>query len=127
MVFSAIYMSGVSQLPPQVQERIQRLQQLQNTMQQLLAQRQRIEMEVAESDKALEVLKEVPGEAKVYKSVGAVLVEKERDKVVKELEERKEFLDMRAKVLQKQEDKTKEKLTGLQETLQKELGINPAA
>lgn len=96
-------------------------------MQQLLAQRQRIEMEVAESDKALEVLKEVPDDAKVYKSVGAVLVEKERDKVVKELEERKEFLDMRAKVLQKQEEKTKEKLTGLQEILQKELGINPAA
>ncbi len=127
MVFSAINMSGVSQLPPQVQERLQRLQQLQNTMQQLLAQRQRIEMEVAESDKALEVLKEVPVDAKVFKSVGAVLVEKERDKVVKELEERKEFLDMRAKVLQKQEDKTKEKLTGLQETLQKELGINPTA
>jgi len=127
MVFSAVNMSGVSQLPPQVQERLQRLQQLQNTMQQLLAQRQRIEMEVAESDKALEVLKEVPGDAKVFKSVGAVLVEKERDKVVKELEERKEFLDMRAKVLQKQEEKTKEKLTGLQETLQKELGINPAA
>ncbi len=96
-------------------------------MQQLMAQRQRIEMEVAESDKALEVLKEVSGDQKVYKSVGAVLVEKERDKVVKELEERKEFLDMRAKVLQKQEEKTKEKLTGLQETLQKELGINPAA
>jgi prefoldin beta subunit len=127
MVFSAINMSGVSQLPPQVQERLQRLQQLQNTMQQLMAQRQRIEMEVAESDKALEVLKEVSGDQKVYKSVGAVLVEKERDKVVKELEERKEFLDMRAKVLQKQEEKTKEKLTGLQETLQKELGINPAA
>jgi prefoldin beta subunit len=127
MVFSAINMSGISQLPPQVQERLQRLQQLQNTMQQLLAQRQRIEMEVAESDKALEVLKEVPDDAKVYKSVGAVLVEKERDKVVKELEERKEFLDMRAKVLQKQEEKTKEKLTGLQEILQKELGINPAA
>jgi prefoldin beta subunit len=96
-------------------------------MQQLLTQRQRIEMEVAESDKALEVLKDVTGDTKVYKSVGAVLVERERDKVIKELEERKEFLDMRAKVLQKQEDKTKEKITGLQETLQKELGINPTA
>ena len=96
-------------------------------MQQLLAQRQRIEMEIAESDKALEVLKEVADESKVYKSAGAVLVEKKRDQVIKELEERKEFLDMRVKVLQKQEDKTKEKLTGLQETLQKELGINPSA
>ncbi|MBN2335307.1 prefoldin subunit beta [Candidatus Bathyarchaeota archaeon] len=119
-------MSGMAQLPPQVQERLQRLQQLQNTMQQLLSQKQRIEMEMMESDKALEALGEVPDDAKVYKSVGAVLVQRDRDRVVKELNERKEFLDMRAKVLQKQEDKTKEKLTGLQETLQKELGITPS-
>jgi chaperonin cofactor prefoldin len=32
---------------------------------------------------------------------------------------------MREKVLAKQEEKTKEKLQGLQETLQKELGIQP--
>ena len=84
-------------------------------------------MEMTESDRALEVLKEVPSDAKVYRSVGAVLVERERDKVIKELEERKEFLDMRAKVIQKQEDKTREKLTDLQGALQKELGINPSA
>ncbi len=94
-------------------------------MQQLLAQKQRIEMEVAESDRALDTLKDVPDDAKVYRSVGAVLVEKPKDNVVKELEERKEFLEMRMKVLQKQEDKTKEKRTGLQDTLQKELGIPP--
>ena len=83
-------------------------------------------MEMVESDKALEVLEQVQGSSKVYKSVGAVLVEKDRDTVVKELKERKEFLDMRAKVLKKQEDKTKEKLTTLQDTLQKELGITPS-
>jgi len=95
-------------------------------MQQLLLQKQRIEMEMVESDKALEVLEQVQGSSKVYKSVGAVLVEKDRDTVVKELKERKEFLDMRAKVLKKQEDKTKEKITTLQDALQKELGINPS-
>jgi len=95
-------------------------------MQQLLLQKQRIEMEMVESDKALEVLEQVQGSSKVYKSVGAVLVEKDRDTVVKELKERKEFLDMRAKVLKKQEDKTKEKITTLQDALQKELGITPS-
>lgn len=126
MVLSAIYMSGTAQLPPQVQERLQRLQQLQNTMQQLLLQKQRIEMEMVESDKALEALGEVKEDSKVYKSVGAVLVEKDRETVMKELKERREFLDMRAKVLKKQEDKTQEKMTALQETLQKELGITPS-
>jgi prefoldin beta subunit len=86
-------------------------------------QKQRIEVEMMESEKALETLNEVTGDSKVYKSVGAVLVEKPRDAVVKELEERKEFLDMRMKVIVKQEEKTREKMTGLQETLQKELGL----
>jgi len=117
-------MSSIGQLPPQVQERLQRLQNLQNTLQQLLVQKQRIEIEIMESDKALKTLKETTSESKVFKSVGAVLVEKPRDDVIKELEDRREFLDMRMKVIVKQEDKTREKMTGLQETLQKELGLS---
>ena len=117
-------MSGLTgQLPPQVQERLQRLQNLQSTLQQLLVQKQRIEVEMMESDKALETLKEAADDSTVYKSVGAVLVEKPKADVIKELEERKEFLDMRMKVIAKQEDKTREKMTGIQETLQKELGL----
>jgi prefoldin beta subunit len=116
-------MSSINQLPQNVQERIARLQQLQNTMQQLLAQRQRLESEQAETEKAINTLNETPDGKKIYKSVGAVLVEKDKAIVIKELTERKDFLEMRAKVLEKQEEKTKEKLQGLQETLQKELGL----
>ncbi len=118
-------MSNMGQLPPQVQERLQRLQNLQNTYQQLLVQKQRIEMEKMESEKALETLKNVAADSTVYKSVGAVLVEKPKDDVVKELDDRVEFLEMRLKVLIKQENKTKEKMTSIQETLQKELGMPP--
>jgi len=116
-------MSNMGQLPPQVQERLQRLQNLQNTYQQLLVQKQRIEMEKMESEKALETLKNVAADSKVYKSVGAVLVEKPKDDVITELDDRVEFLEMRLKVLVKQEDKTKEKMTSIQETLQRELGM----
>ncbi len=116
-------MSNLGQLPPQVQERLQRLQNLQTTLQQLLVQKQQIEMEKIESEKALETLKDVAADSKVFKSVGAVLVERPKDDVEKELTERVEFLDMRLKVIVKQEDKTKEKMTGIQETLQKELGM----
>ena len=116
-------MSDISQLPPNVQERIARLQQLQNTMQQLLAQKQRLDAEKDETERALKNLEETPEGAKIYKSVGAVLVEKEKGTVVKELTERKDFLEMREKVLEKQEEKTKEKLQGLQDTLQRELGL----
>lgn len=122
-MYQRINMSGIGQLPPQVQERLQRLQNLQNTLQQLMVQKQRIEMEQVESDKALETLKTTDEGNKVYKSVGAVLVERSKEDVVNELEERKDFLDMRLKVIVKQEEKTREKMTGIQETLQKELGL----
>jgi prefoldin beta subunit len=122
-------MSNLSQLPPDIQEKLSRMQQLQNMLQQLVVQKQRLELELTESDRALKTLEDTPSDAKVYKSAGAVLVEKDKDIVVKELTERKEFLDMRSKVLVKQETNTRERLTQLQENLQKDInqqmGSNP--
>ncbi len=114
-------MSNLSQLPPDIQEKLSRMQQLQNMLQQLVVQKQRLELELTESDRALKTLEDTPSDAKVYKSAGAVLVEKDKDIVVKELTERKEFLDMRSKVLVKQETNTRERLTQLQENLQKDI------
>ena len=116
-------MSDSSQLPPSIQEKLTRLQQLQNTMQQLILQKQRLDLELSESERALKTLEDVASDAKVYKSAGAILVEKKRDDVVRELKERREFLEMRSKVLAKQEGNTRERLTSLQETLQKELSL----
>ena len=120
-------MSNISQLPPDIQEKLGRMQQLQNMLQQLVVQKQRLELELTESDRALKTLEETPNSAKVYKSAGAVLVEKDKDVVVKELTERKEFLDMRSKVLAKQETNTRERLNQLQESLQKDINQQMAS
>jgi prefoldin beta subunit len=116
-------MSDSSQLPPSIQEKLTRLQQLQNTMQQLILQKQNLDLELRESERALKTLEDVASDAKVYRSAGAILVEKKKDDVVRELKERREFLEMRSKVLAKQEGNTRERLTSLQETLQKELNL----
>lgn len=120
-------MSNVGQLPPNIQEKISRLQQLQNTLQQLILQKQRLDLERNESERALKTLDDVTSETKVYKSAGAILVEKDRDDVVKELKERLEFLEMRSKVLTKQEGNTRKRLTSIQESLQKELNLGSNA
>ena len=120
-------MSNVGQLPPNIQEKLSRLQQLQNTLQQLILQKQRLDLERNESERALKTLDDVTSETKVYKSAGAILVEKDRDDVVKELKERLEFLEMRSKVLTKQEGNTKKRLTSIQESLQKELNLGSNA
>jgi len=114
-------MASVNQLPPKIQERLARFQQLQNTLQSLVLQKQRLDLELNEAERALKTLEGTPSETKVYKSVGAVLVEKKKDEMVKELSERKEFLEMRSKVIARQEKKTRERLTSLQQTLQREL------
>lgn len=116
-------MSGVSQLPPNVQERLARYQQLQNTLQSLALQKQRLDLELNETERALKTLEGVQSDVKMYKSVGAILVEKDKDELVKELNERKDFLGMRSKVLTRQDSKTRERLTSLQESLQKELNL----
>jgi prefoldin beta subunit len=92
-------------------------------MQQLQAQKQRMDLEMNESERALKTLEDLAPEAKVYKSVGAILVEKKKEEVIKELEDRRDFLEMRSQVLDKQEKKTRERLDELQETLRKELNI----
>lgn len=71
----------------------------------------------------MKTLDDVTSETKVYKSAGAILVEKDRDDVVKELKERLDFLEMRSKVLTKQEGNTRKRLTSIQESLQKELNL----
>jgi prefoldin beta subunit len=116
-------MSGTNQLPPNIQEKLNRMQQLQNTLQQLVIQKQRLDLERGESERALKLLDDITSDKKVYKSAGAVLVEKEKDDVVKGLKERLDFLEMRAKVLAKQEGNARERLTSLQESLQQDLKL----
>lgn len=116
-------MSNTIQLPPKLQEKVTRLQQFQNTMQQIVIQKQRVDLELNETERALKILNGVLSKAKVFRSAGAILVEKNKEDVEKELTERREFLEMRQKVLEKQENKTRERLTNLQENIQKDINL----
>jgi prefoldin beta subunit len=61
----------------------------------------------------------------VYKSLGAILVKSTRKKLIEELTERKELLDMRIKVITKQQSRTEEQLKELQQRVQQRL--NPSS
>jgi len=113
----------VSKLPPQVQERLLRLQQLQQTLQSVLAQKQQVELELTEIEQALSELQKIADDATIYKSIGSLLVKAEKAKVTADLNERKELLNMRAKVLGKQEERLRGQLKELQTKLQQDLGI----
>jgi len=109
------------ELPPQLQEQLVRLQQLQQTLQSVVTQKQQLEMELSETDKALTELEKSTDETPVYKSVGSILVKSNRLTLLTELKERKELLTTRVTVLGKQEDRTRERLKEVQEKLQERL------
>ena len=114
-------MSEEAELPPQVQEQLIRLQQLQQTLQSVSAQKQQLDAELNETDKALAELEKSTDETPVYKSVGSILVKSNRQNLLTELKERKELLTTRVTVLGKQEDRTRERLKETQEKLQERL------
>jgi prefoldin beta subunit len=115
------------ELPPQVQEQLVRLQQLQQTLQSVATQKQQLELELNETDKAITELEKSTDETPVYKSVGSILVKSDRQNLLTELKERKELLTTRVTVLGKQEDRTRERLKEAQEKLQERLqGPKPA-
>lgn len=108
-------------LPPQVQEQLVRLQQLQQTLQSVVTQKQQLELELNETGKAVSELEKSTDETPVYKSVGSILVKSNRQVLLGELKERKELLTTRVTVLGKQEERTRERLKEVQEKLQERL------
>jgi prefoldin beta subunit len=117
----------ISKLPPHVQERLLRLQQLQQTLQTVLAQKQQVELELTEIEQALTELQKIADDTVIYQSIGSLLVKAEKTKVTTDLDERKELLNMRTTVLGKQEERLRGQLKDLQTRLQKDLSpVSPS-
>jgi prefoldin beta subunit len=111
----------LSRLPPQVQERLLRLQQLQQTLQSVLTQKQQLELELTETEQALGELAKTDENAIIYKSIGSLLIKAEKAKVIVELNEKKELLNTRITVLGKQEERLRSQAKELQAKLQRDL------
>jgi len=114
-------MSEEISIPPQLQEQLQRLQQLQQTLQAVVTQRQQLELESSEIDRALTELEKLPEEVAVFKSIGSILVKAEKKKVVADLLERRVLLMTRVAVLQLQKTRADERIKELQQTIQARL------
>jgi len=103
-------MSSGQQIPPWLQEQLQKMQQAQQSLQSILLQKQQLEMEQIDSDKALEELKKASDDETVYKHAGSILIKSTKNDLIAELEERKELSKTRSTVLTKQEVRVKESI-----------------
>jgi prefoldin beta subunit len=101
---------STGQMPPWLQEQIMKLQQSQQNLQSIMTQKQHLEMEKAETEKALEELKKVTDGDAVFKHAGTVLIKSTKQELIGELEEKQEMAKTRVTVLEKQEIRVKESL-----------------
>lgn len=103
-------MSSGQQIPPWLQEQLMKMQQSEQNLQSVMAQKQQLEMENMEIEKALEELKKATDDDIVYKHAGSILIKSNKKTLVDDLEERKELNKTRSTVLLKQETRIKESL-----------------
>lgn len=109
--------SDPQNLPPWVQEQLQRYYQLQQSLQGVVGQKQQLEMEQKETEKALEELKKTEEGVTVYKSAGSILIKSTKENLLSELEEKKELNNTRTTVLGKQEQRLRDNLKELENKL----------
>lgn len=112
------------ELSPQIQDQINRFQQLKTQVQIISQQRQQIEIQLRETEEALKELEKTDAGTPIYKSIGALLIKtKNKNDVKRELISNKESLELRKTTLEKQEGRSQEKLSELQSKIQNALKL----
>ena len=115
-------MSSNQQIPPLVQEQLAKLQQTQQNLQSILMQKQQLESEKLETEKALEELKKASDDELVFKHAGTIMIKSNKKDLIEELEEQVELAKTKASILVKQEERLKttlkEQETKIQEMIQ---------
>ncbi len=119
-------MSTGEQVPPWLQEQVGRLQQLQQNLQSIILQKQHLETEQLETERALEALKKAADTDAVYKAAGSILVKSTKASLVSELEEKKELANTRLTVLTTPETRLKENLKEAETKIREMLRGPPA-
>jgi len=100
-------MSSNPQIPPAVQEQLARLQQTQQNYQSIMMQKQQLESEKLETEKALEELKKAGDDESVFKHAGTIMIKSNKKDLIDELEEHVELAKTKASLLVKQEERLK--------------------
>jgi prefoldin beta subunit len=118
-------MSSNPQIPPLVQEQLARLQQTQQNFQSIIMQKQQLESEKHETEKALEELKKASDDESVFKHAGTIMIKSNKKDLIDELEEQVELAKTKASLLVKQEERLKITLKE-QETKIQEIMKNPS-
>ena len=106
----------MAEITKEVQEQVSEFYSLQTQMQFVQYQKQQYKMQLDETSMALDELRKSEGE--VYKSAGIVMIKSTKDEATKDLNEKKEVLNVRLGSLGKQEERVRERLEELQKKIE---------
>ena len=101
------------------EDKIEQLSIIEQNLQVLSSQKQNLQAQLLEVENALEEL--FKSKDKVYKIVGSIMVLAEKTNLEKDLNSKKEIIDLRIKNFEKQENKIKEKMNQVQQEVLKDL------
>ena len=95
----------------ETEQKISQLQLFEQSLQNLLVQKQQFQSQLVEVESALTELKESKD---TYKIIGNIMVSSKKEDIKKELESKKELTHIRIKTFEKQESTIKEKAQKIQ-------------
>jgi prefoldin beta subunit len=99
------------------EQKIQEMQMLEQNLQNLLLQKQAFQMELSETESALNAINGSGDE--VFKIIGQLMIKTEKSTIKEELENKKKILELRTKTIEKQESSLTEQLGKLREEVMK--------
>ena len=101
------------------QEKIQQLQIFEQNLQNLLLQKQAFQLELNETENALEEVKKTKED--VYKMAGQIMIKVPKKQVEEELGKKKDILSLRTKSIEKQEEQFTQEAEKLKEEVMKKI------
>lgn len=109
----------MAEIPKESEKKLSQLQMLEQSMQNLLMQKQQFQVQQVEFESALNELEKVN---QAYKIIGNLMVLSDKDSLKEDLTSKKEVAELRIKNLEKQENHLREKASKLQSEILKEMG-----
>jgi prefoldin beta subunit len=97
-------------------EALKKIQEAEQTIQNLLQQKQAFLSQNAEIEEALN---ELQNTETAYQIVANIMIKKDTEELKKSLSEQKEIIDLRIKTIEKQENRMKEQIKEHQESVMK--------
>jgi len=97
--------------PQEAEKKLNQLQMLEQSMQNLLMQKQQFQLQQVEIESALKELEKVN---EAYKIIGNIMVLSKKDDLKDDLTSKKEIVELRIKNMEKQENHLREKASKLQ-------------